>query len=61
MIYIISMEFLLLRRRYLLLQNAPHGEEQGQRQLYSYATVRDYIPKLDLSPRAGALVKNIVR
>lgn len=44
-----------------LLQNAPCGEEQGQRQLYSHATVRDYIPKLDLSPRTGALVKNIKR
>ena len=51
----------LVKAQVSLLQNAPHGEEQGQRQLYSYATVRDYIPKLDLSPRAGSLVKNIIR
>ena len=51
----------LVKVQVSLLQNAPHGKEQGQRQPYSYATVRDYIPKLDLSPRAGALVKNIIR
>ena len=50
----------LVKAQVSLLQNAPYGEEHGQRQLYSYATIRDYIPKLDLSPRAGALVKNIV-
>ena len=51
----------LIKAQVSLLQNASHGEKQGQRQLYSPATVMNYIPKLDLSPRAGALVKNIIR
>ena len=51
----------LVKAQVSLLQNARHGKEHGQRQLYSYATVRDYVPKLDLSPRAGSLVKNIIR
>ena len=51
----------LVKAQVSLLQSAPHGEEQGQRQLYSHATVRHYIPKLDVSPRTGALVKTIKR
>ena len=51
----------LVKAQVSLLQNGPHGEKQGQRQLYSHATVMAYTPKLDVSPRAGALVKNIIR